>query len=63
MYLSCLHFSFVVKVHSVNNLLLSIFNNFPNGPSDHVTSWKGCDGEAVTFTCKIKGFFFPAAVI
>lgn len=45
------HFSLVVEVHSVNNLLLSILHNFPNCSSDHVTSWERGDGKAVTFSC------------
>lgn len=48
----CLHFSFVVKVHSVNNLLLSILHNFPNCPSNHVTSWERGDGKTMSFSCQ-----------
>lgn len=49
-----LHFSFVVEVHSINNLLLSVLHNFPNRASDHVTSWKRSDGETVSFPCQVK---------
>lgn len=48
----CSHFSLVVKVHSVNNLLLSILHNFPNCSPNHVTRWERGDGKTVTFSCQ-----------
>lgn len=45
------HFSFVVEVYGVNNLLLSVLYNFPNCSSDHVTSRERGDGKAMTFSC------------
>ena len=46
------HLSFVVEVHRVNNLLLPILHNLPDGPSDHVTSRKWSDGQTMSFPCK-----------
>lgn len=72
----CSHFSFVVKVHGVNNLLLSILHNFPNCSSNHVTSWERGNGKAVTFSCQERniqhktisladslGDFLPSALL
>lgn len=50
----CSHFSLMVEVNSINNLLLAILHNFPNGASNHVTGRKWSDGKAVPFPCRVK---------
>lgn len=49
-----LHFSLVVEVHSINNFLLPILDNFPNGSSNHVSSWKRSDGKTVSLPCEAE---------
>jgi len=46
-----LHLSLVVEVHRIDNLLLSVLHDLPDGASDHVTGWQGSDGQAVSFPC------------
>lgn len=46
-----LHLSLVVEVHSIDNLLLSVLHDLPDGAADHVTGWKGSDGQTVSFAC------------
>ena len=48
----CLHFSLVVKVHSIYNFLLPILDNLPNGASNHVSSWKRSDGKTMPLSCR-----------
>ena len=48
----------MVEVHSIDNLLLSVFDYLPDGATDHVSSWKGSDGQAVPFPCRGKGKVF-----
>ena len=38
----------VIVVHGVDNVLLPILDNLPDGPPDHVTRRQSCDSETLT---------------
>ena len=45
----------VVVVHSVDDVLLPVLHNLPDGPADHVTGWDGSHRQSLHFPLQVDG--------